>query len=127
MPILTTLAADSKMHTRGRAESLFKGCLGVCLLSDGLDDVKRAYEDYISTTFSSIPRSRYVYKASSIREKLSLSSPVSFIKVLGDFYSSLLSIERLYIVILYTTFNTQKLPHVTYMVIKERHNKLLRR
>jgi len=83
-------------------------------LSEGAEAIEEVYEDFISTQFSSIPRNRYVYKSSDIREKLSLSSPYRFINVLGDLYSSLLDIDSLSIVILYTTFNTQKLPHVTY-------------
>jgi hypothetical protein len=115
MPIVSTIASDSKLHTRGRISS-FRGCLGVCLLLDSPDSLNTVYEDFILGLFSKykVERSRLVYKAADLREKLPLSNTTRFTNALEEFYTSLLDIKYLSIVIFYTTFNTKKLPNVTY-------------
>jgi hypothetical protein len=115
MPIISTMACDSKLHTRGRA-SPFRGCLGICLMLDRPDSLNKAYDDFISDLFlkHGVERSRLVYKSYDLRKKLPLSDTLDFINTMEEFYISLLDVNHLNIVIFYTTFNTGILPTVTY-------------
>lgn len=113
MPSNSTIACDSKLH-EGRGG--FKGCLGTCLMLNREDSLNKAYEDFISDLFSKhrVERNRAVHKAYDLRDKLKLSNTSDFLKTLEEFYISLLDINRLNIVLFYTTFNTEILPTVTY-------------
>ena len=113
MPIISTIACDSKFHKRGR---VFKGCLGTCLMMDSPDSLNKAYDDFIYDLFAKhkVEMSRSIYKAYDLRNKLSLSDTSDFINTLNEFYIMLMDFDKLNIVIFYTTFNTRILPTVTY-------------
>ena len=113
MTIISTMASDSKLHTRGWS---FRGCLGTCLMVDQPDGLNKAYDDFISDLFlkHNVEKSRAVYKAYDLRNKLPLSDREDFIDTLREYYISILNIPRLTVVIFYTTFNLRILPTVTY-------------
>jgi hypothetical protein len=113
MPMISTIACDSKLYTKGR---VFKGCLGTCLMLDRQDSLNKAYDDFISDLFSKhgVEMSRSIYKSYDLRNKLQLSNISDFVRTLEEFYKSLLDSVQLHVVIFYTTFNTGILPTVTY-------------